>query len=101
MGGLLFAVGAFWLGADCNRDGTVDYADTALLEQAGVLLAEIGQEDIRTSSVYDEYVSLISQEVEVEADPEPEQEQPQMSLIEKIVSFLVNVFKELLGLIIK
>lgn len=100
-GGMLTPDAAYRLAADCNRDGTVDYADTALLEQAGVLLAEIGQEDIRTSSVYDEYVSLISQDVEIEAEPEPEQEQPQMSLIEKIVSFLVNVFKALLGLIIK
>ena len=100
-GGMLAPDAAVSLAADCNRDGAVDYADTALLEQAGIMLAEIGQEDVRTSSVYDEYVSLISQDGEAEQEQEPEQEQPQMSLLEKIISFLVNAFKELLGLIIK
>lgn len=55
---------AAWMAADCNHDGSIDEADFRLLEQAGLLLAEVDQlasheELIQTNSVYVEYLALI------------------------------------------
>ena len=66
--------------ADCNHDGTVDNADAALLEQAGLLLANVDQtlpsEELQTDSVYLEYCSLIDQTVEIIEPEQPAAEQP-------------------------
>ena len=65
--------------ADCNHDGTVDNADVALLEQAGLLLANVDQtlpsEELQTDSVYLEYCSLIDQTVEIIEPEQPAAEQ--------------------------
>ena len=60
------------LAADANHDGVIDSADVALLEQAGLLLAEVDQvrtheEPLETNSAYVEYLSLIDQSVKTEA----------------------------------
>ena len=66
--------------ADCNHDGTVDNADVALLEQAGLLLANVDQtmpqEELQTDSVYLEYCSLIDQTVEIIEPDQPAVDQP-------------------------
>lgn len=64
---------AVYMAADCNHDGVVDDSDVELLEQAGVLLANVDQskskeELLETSSVYNEYLNLIDQGVESEED---------------------------------
>lgn len=64
---------AVWIAADCNHDGVIDDSDVELLEQAGVLLANVDQsknneELLETSSVYNEYLNLIDQRVESEED---------------------------------
>ena len=64
---------AVYLAADCDRDGYVGADDTAVLIDAGVFKAEIDQYDgdITTSSVYAEYIQLISQTApEIEAEEE-------------------------------
>ena len=62
------------MAADANHDGNIDSLDVALLEQAGLLLANIDQtaapDELQTNSVYLEYCSLIDQTVEL---VEPEQ----------------------------
>ena len=62
------------MAADCNHDGVIDNTDAALLEQAGLLLAQVDQtaapEELQTNSVYLEYCSLIDQTVEI-TDPAP------------------------------
>lgn len=52
--------------ADCNHDGVIDELDVLILQDAGVLLADVdqsksGDELLLTSSAYREYVTLISQ----------------------------------------
>ncbi len=68
------------MAADCNHDGTVDNADAALLEQAGLLLANVDQtlpsEELQTDSVYLEYCSLIDQTVEIIEPDQPTVDQP-------------------------
>ncbi len=62
---------AVYAAADCNHDGVIDGLDVELLQQAGVLLADVDQsknsdELHNTSSVYAEYLSIIDQTVEAE-----------------------------------
>lgn len=59
------------MAADCNHDGVINQLDVDLLNEAGVLLAEVDQskskeELLETSSAYVEYVNLICQTVETE-----------------------------------
>jgi len=61
---------AVYMAADCNHDGVIDNLDVEILEQAGVLLASVDQskseEELATSSAYQEYLGLIDQTVESE-----------------------------------
>lgn len=57
---------AEYAAADCNHDGVINSSDVLILEQAGVLLAQVDQskpaeELLETSSAYNEYLSLIDQ----------------------------------------
>ena len=65
---------------DANHDGMIDAADAALLEQAGLLLANVDQtmpqEELQTDSVYLEYCSLIDQTVEIIEPEQPAADQP-------------------------
>lgn len=59
------------MAADCNHDGVIDQFDVEVLNQAGVLKAEIDQtkseeELLETNSYYIEYVKLINQSIETE-----------------------------------
>lgn len=65
---------AVYMAADCNHDGVIDSSDVALLEQAGVLLANVDQskssEELVTDSAYVEYLNLIQQSPETESTAE-------------------------------
>lgn len=57
--------------ADCNHDGVIDDLDVQLLNKAGLLLAQIDQsksteELLESSSVFNEYINMISQTAESE-----------------------------------
>ena len=70
---------AVYMAADCNHDGTIDQLDVDLLQQAGLLLANIDQskseaELLATSSAYVEYLNLIDQTVETETTEVVEEE---------------------------
>ena len=65
------------IAADCNHDYAITEEDAALLEQAGVLLAqidpELSEQELLTNAAYIEYIELIDQSV---ASEEIEEEQP-------------------------
>ena len=98
---------AVWMAADCNHDGVINQADVDLLNQAGVLLANVDQtkspeELLETSAKYNEYLNLIDQSVAVE-EKKQETEMPDSSssnsgLNEKILMFaeyFINLILEL------
>lgn len=75
---------AVYMAADCNHDGVIDETDTALLNEAGTLLASVDQTKpievlLETSSEYVEYLALIDQspmiqETETEAEYEVQED---------------------------
>ena len=88
---------AAYMAADCNHDGVVDEFDVALLNQAGVLLANVDQtkssdELLETSSAYTEYINLIDQNPSQE-ELTYEPTETQMTVAEKIFMFIKSFFK--------
>lgn len=86
---------AVWTASDCNHDGTIDEYDAELLEQAGLILADVNQsktkEELSTNSAFAEYQNLISQNPdEYEPTPMPDY---QLSIIEKIAAFILGIWK--------
>lgn len=93
---------AAWIAADCNHDGAIDEADVDILEDAGVLLSGINQsllnnENMETSSVYGEYLNLISQNTLTEEAPEEETVEKVSCILffEKIL-YLINLLISIL-----
>ena len=96
---------AQYMAADCNHDGVIDNLDVDLLEQAGILLANVDQsksseELLATSLAYVEYLNLIDQNVNVDdgATDEPVVEPSvspdyQLNIFEKIIAFIMAVWK--------
>lgn len=89
---------AKYLAADCNHDGEVDSTDVAILEQAGLLLANVNQsasqEDLMQSDSFQEYLNLIDQNPNADETTETPVEEPAepaskpQTIIEKIVEFV-------------
>ena len=85
-----------YLAADCNHDGEINSTDAALLEQAGLILANVdqtaSQEELMESDAYMEYLSLLDQSPAQEDIDEPIDNQPyQKNFFEKIVEFVKMV----------
>ena len=98
---------AVYMAADCNHDGVIDSSDVLLLEQAGVLKAQIDQakseeELLETSSAYVEYLNLIQQSPEtektVEDIPTDAKEPVSINWFEMFVSFLKTLLNFVYGL---
>ena len=99
--------------ADCNHDGAVDDMDIAVMQQAGVLLAQIDQSksggELTTDSSYQDYVSLIDQTpdaedatVEEPSDEPAEQSDTGFNLLtflQTLVTRLVSYIKTLLSIL--
>lgn len=93
--------GALYMASDCNHDGVIDQLDVDILQQAGVLLAEVDQskspkELIETSSDYVEYLSMINQEIDKPVDNIPAKEPIQNSpktLFVFIIEIINAIFK--------
>ena len=89
---------AKWMAADCDHDGEITAADVAILEQAGLLLANVdqtaSQEDLMQSDSYMEYLELIDQnpfadetaETPVEEPAQPEAKS--QTILDKIIAFV-------------
>ena len=94
---------AAYMAADCNHDGVVDEFDVALLNQAGVLLANVDQtktqEELAADSDYAEYLNLIDQNPTVEEEPKkPEQDN---GFIAKLIAFIETILKYIVTLVNK
>ena len=102
------------LAAECNHDGAVDDMEIAVLQQAGVLLAQIDQSksggELTTDSAYQDYVSLIDQtpdaqeDVTVEEPADEPSEQAEtgfniLSFLEALMTRLVTYIKTLLSIL--
>ena len=93
---------AVWMAADCNHDGVIDQLDVDLLNQAGVLLANIDQtkseEELKTDSEYAEYLSLIDQQVDIpqeettEDAPTPDDIEPLSAFIRFVIAIIKRIF---------
>ena len=91
---------AIWFAADCNHDGSITEADSAILEQAGIYLQQIdqtaSQDELETSSVYEEYTALIDQTPNIEID---DNEPVQKSFIELLTDLLMKLVQRIIDLI--
>ncbi len=99
-----------YMAADCNHDGVIDSLDVALLEQAGLLLANVDQsksnEELATDEAFIEYLDLIDQTpdedvVEEVETPQPEEdvETPETEEL-NLIEFIINIIKKLFELLI-
>ena len=93
---------AAYAAADCNHDGEVNSEDVMLLEQAGILLAQVDQTkaDFMESDAYIEYINLIDQNMPEEETPAEEPEAPEepsvspiMTFIQKLVEFVKAIIR--------
>lgn len=85
---------AVYMASDCNHDEVIDNLDVKILEQAGLLLADIEQtksaEELQTVSNYIEYLNLIDQNPTTdETIDEPTAE---TSFFQWFINFIVKVF---------
>lgn len=97
---------AVYMAADCSHDDVIDENDTAILEQAGVILASVNQskssEKLAEDSAYAEYLSLIDQNPtqQVQAE-EPVDEGFNQSILQRIIDFIVYIFNLIKSFIAK
>lgn len=85
-----------YMAADCNHDGEINEADVALLEQAGILLANVDQtmiqEELLETDSYIEYLNLIDQNPTVDEEITDEPITPTAkTLIERIIEIVKTV----------
>lgn len=103
--GMLTPSPSMRLAADCNHDNVITAEDLAMVEQAGLLLSTVSQsESIQTSSVFNEYSSIISQTIpeeqtEEEEKSEPKEEEKQTSFFKKLFETIVSFFGYLFGIL--
>ena len=104
--GMLTPSPAMRLAADCNHDSVINKDDLAIIEQAGLLLSNVSQgESIKTSSVYCEYSSIISQDIPDEKDPNQEEkiedkkEDKTTSGFRKFYENIISFFRYLFGIL--
>ena len=97
---------AAYMAADCSRDGEIGVSDVRLLEQAGLLLANIdqtaSQDELIQSDSYMEYIKLIEQDPNAE-EPVGGSPQPKgitqiildkiIEIAEYIIAFILSVIK--------
>lgn len=108
---------AVYMAADCNHDGVIDESDVALLNQAGMLLANVDQSKptellLETSVAYAEYISLIDQTSEIDAEegatvPEVDVETedgidtPEQEAIFNFIERFIDIIKVLFEMIVR
>ena len=104
--GMLTPSPAMRLAADCNHDSVINTDDLAIIEQAGLLLSNVSQgESIKTSSVYCEYSSIISQDIPDEKKPNPEEkiedkkEEKTTSGFRNLYENIISFFRYLFGIL--
>ena len=95
---------AFYEAADCNHDGVIDSFDVALLEQAGLLLANVDQsksaEELTTDEAYIEYLDLIDQTPEEEQLPEDEVIDIPETEVFSLADFIIGIIEKFIEFIL-
>ncbi len=94
--------------ADCNHDGEIDSSDVLILEQAGVMLANVDQtkDDYAETDAFAEYLNLIDQSPDTEELIENPVEEPAISspqtflakllgILQKVIFFIYSVFSKI------
>ena len=106
MNGMLTPSPAMRLAADCNHDNVINADDLAIIEQAGLLLSTVSQnESIQTSAIFDEYSSIISQDITTEEEPKSDEksdiknEEKPTSIFKKLYEKVVSFFKYMFGIL--
>ena len=106
MNGMLTPSPAMRLAADCNHDNVINADDLAIIEQAGLLLSTVSQnESIQTSAIFDEYSSIISQDITTEEEPKSDEksdiknEEKSTSIFKKLYEKVVSFFKYMFGIL--
>ena len=97
---------AKWMAADCNNDGEINASDVFLLEQAGLLLANVDQtkEDYAETDAFEQYLNLIDQNPDADEEPiieeptEPDPAPVAKTLIEKIIEVVKTIITFIRGL---
>ena len=93
---------AVYAAADCNHDDVIDENDVAILEQAGLILANVDQSktpaELFEDAAFCEYISLIDQrpvtaEKSVEEVPTDTAPAVTKTLLQKIMDFIIYIFK--------
>ncbi|MBQ7596819.1 MAG: leucine-rich repeat protein [Clostridia bacterium] len=99
---------AKYLAADCNHDGEVNSTDVLILEQAGLLLANVdqSQDDYMETDAYAEYLDLIDQNPTADETPETPDEpdapaQTPVSFLAKIIEIINTVVDFIRSLIVR
>ncbi len=92
---------AVYMAADCNHDGVIDSSDVDLLNQAGLLFANIDQmkseQELATDSEYIEYLNLIDQTPDTENDAD-ESEQVIITDFISLLAYIFEAIKKLLSM---
>lgn len=99
---------AKWMAADCNHDGEINATDVAILEQAGLLLANVdqtkSQEELLETDSYIEYLNLIDQNPaaneEINEDPIND-ESSEITFLQKLVDFFKIIINFIRSFIVK
>lgn len=100
---------AVCMAADCNHDGMIDAFDVALLEKAGMLLADIDQselsDELAANEAYVEYIGLIDQTPDTEEEstlqtPSVPEEIPELNEPMNLINLIVSIIRSFFDMII-
>ena len=90
-----------WSAADCNHDGEVNASDVLILEQAGLMLANVDQtksgDELQEDASFIDYVELIDQNP---AADEVTEEKP-ASIFDRIIEFIKIIIDFVKSFIVK
>lgn len=90
-----------WSAADCNHDGEVNASDVLILEQAGLMLANVDQtksgDELQEDAAFTDYVELIDQNP---AADEVTEEKP-ASIFDRIIEFIKIIIDFVKSFIVK
>ena len=93
-----------WSAADCNHDGEVNASDVLILEQAGLMLANVDQtksgDELQEDAAFTDYVELIDQNPATE-EPTEQEAPAQPTVFEKIVDFIKYVITLIKSFLVK
>ncbi len=96
---------AAYTAADCNHDGVIDENDVALLEQAGLILANVDQsktpDELHEDAAFSEYLNLISQTAQAEEIvPDTAPETAETEITPTFIQRIINLIRTILSIVV-